>query len=99
MEAKSSNLNKLSYAICSVRKNEIVTVDHIFIKEMFDLGPHLRLGLVVKAVQVVKRCTVLRFETKAQLRRLCGLLGESALQDRDVGCQRYQPQKTFGETI
>jgi hypothetical protein len=35
-------------------------------------------GLVVKAVRVIKRCTVLRFETKAHLRRLCGVLGESA---------------------
>ena len=35
-------------------------------------------GLVVKAVRVIKPCTVLRFETKAHLRRLCGLLGESA---------------------
>ena len=35
-------------------------------------------GLVVKAAQVSKSCTILRFETKAHLRRLCNVFGESA---------------------
>ncbi|KAI2498486.1 hypothetical protein MHU86_16012 [Fragilaria crotonensis] len=34
-------------------------------------------GLVVKAAQVSKNCTILRFETKAHLRRLCYVFGES----------------------
>ena len=35
-------------------------------------------GLVVKAAQVTKSCTVLRFETKTHLQRLCDVFGESA---------------------
>ncbi|KAI2493462.1 hypothetical protein MHU86_8975 [Fragilaria crotonensis] len=34
-------------------------------------------GLVVKAAQVSKRCTILRFETKAHLQHLCYVFGES----------------------
>ena len=54
-----------------------------------------RLGLVVKAVQVVKRCTVLRFETKAQLRRLCGLLGESATAGQRCRLPKISTQKNL----
>ncbi|KAI2510048.1 hypothetical protein MHU86_4342 [Fragilaria crotonensis] len=35
-------------------------------------------GLIVKAARVSKRCTILRFETKIHLRRLCAVFGESA---------------------
>ena len=35
-------------------------------------------GLVVKAARVSKSCTILRFETKIHLRRLCAVFGESA---------------------
>ena len=35
-------------------------------------------GLIVKAAQLIKRCTILRFETKAQLKHLCAVFGESA---------------------
>ena len=34
--------------------------------------------MVVKAARVNKSCTVLRFETKTHLRRLCNVFGESA---------------------
>jgi hypothetical protein len=35
-------------------------------------------GLVVKAARVAKSCTILRFETKGHLKRLCKVFGESA---------------------
>ena len=35
-------------------------------------------GLVVKAARINRSCSVMRFETKAQLRRLCNVFGESA---------------------
>ncbi len=35
-------------------------------------------GLVVKAARVTKSCTILRFETKTHLQRLCNVFGESA---------------------
>ena len=34
-------------------------------------------GLVVKAARIEKSCTLMRFETKTQLRRLCNVFGES----------------------
>jgi hypothetical protein len=35
-------------------------------------------GLIVKAAQIIKSCTVLRFETKTHLKLLCAVFGESA---------------------
>ena len=34
-------------------------------------------GLVVKAARIEKSCTLMRFETKTQLQRLCNVFGES----------------------
>jgi hypothetical protein len=53
-------------------------------------------GLVVKAARISRSCSVMRFETKAQLRQLCRVFGESATAGQRCRLPKITAPKMLG---
>jgi hypothetical protein len=54
-------------------------------------------GLVVKAARINRSCTVMRFETKTQLRRLCNVFGESVTAGQRCRLPKIALPKSLGK--